>query len=616
VITKPEEHDIDRAGKRLLRATLEKLGWILNDVQEDYGIDSNVQVFDGRIPTGAWFHVQLKSSRHSEYSSDQTFISQELSVDHARHYGLDMRQPVLVIHADVMAERSYWYFPQLDKNLAAALRNMAARSITVRIPTSQELPQSAPNLLLALNQAYLTLANRELVLASTQSFAEVLVHLPDQQKLARAFQEKNDVLKLKRIRDFYRQQQFGQARSRAETVVTDPDSTVEVKFWAQVQLQAIDYHETVHAGKPQNELPKLTLRHAKTLQKLTRSGPNYLKFHALIARHAAELEIMVYENFSLFMAMRQHLEMGGNPMMALGLYARRSNLTRQIVTKYNRCLRLAQYAANYGDRWALGRALSNIVKAIGTFFIPLRAEGPQEYEIAFTRSALQISKLSAWISAETGDGEGIVIAILSALLTAHSENSDAFRWAQETTQGITDDAAHEDALLVIERTKKRWRGEKLPGDYQGNTIWQIIQNIATAIGLDLTDENSPLVRELRIAARDNSPDRVLVHCEHLLAAQGAVGPAGREIRRLFAIDTVGSKVIHCTLHDYHVEGRDLDTAYTEFKRVHCDSCRDAKPRSSDWHYDEKARQIEQLKFSEFVGRFLGKSFGLRQTDKD
>jgi hypothetical protein len=616
VITKPEEHDIDRAGKRLLRAVLEKLGWILNDVQEDYAIDSNVQVFDGSHPTGAWFHVQLKSSRHSEYSNDRTFISQELSVDHARHYGLDMRQPVLVIHADVTAEKVYWYFPQLDKNLATALNNTAAKSITVRVPTSQELPQSASDLLSGLDHAYLTLAKRELVSASTQSFGESLRHLPDQQKLARAFQEKNDVLKLERIRDFYGQQQFDEARSRAGIVIADPDSTVEVKFWAQIQLQAIDYRETVHAGKPQNELPKLALRHAKALQKLTRSGPNYLKFHALIVRHAAELEIMVHENLSLFMAIRQHFEMGGNPTMVLGLYARRSALTRQITIKYNRSLRLARYAANYGNRWALGRALTNIVNAIGAFLTVLRAEELREYEIAFARSALQICKLAVWISAETDDSEGIVIAILSALLTVHSEDSDAFRWAQETAQGIIDDAVRTDALLRIERAKKRWRGEKLPGDYQGSTIWQVMQNIATGIGVDLTDENSPLVRELRIAARDNSPERVLVHCEHLLVAQGATGPTARKIQRLFAIDTAASKVIHCTLHNYHVEGRDLDIAYTEFKRVHCDSCPDAKPRPSDWHYDERARQTERTKYSGFVARFVGKPFGLRYTDKD
>jgi hypothetical protein len=62
VISKSEEHEIDRAGKRLLREVLESLHWVVNDVQEDYGIDSNVQVFDGKSPTGAWFHAQLKSS--------------------------------------------------------------------------------------------------------------------------------------------------------------------------------------------------------------------------------------------------------------------------------------------------------------------------------------------------------------------------------------------------------------------------------------------------------------------------------------------------------------------------------------------------------------------------
>jgi len=46
LITRPVEHDIDRAGKRLLRAALERLGWIPNDVDEDYGIDSNVQSFE------------------------------------------------------------------------------------------------------------------------------------------------------------------------------------------------------------------------------------------------------------------------------------------------------------------------------------------------------------------------------------------------------------------------------------------------------------------------------------------------------------------------------------------------------------------------------------------
>jgi hypothetical protein len=100
-ITKPDEHEINRSGKRILREVLEPLGWVVNDVQEDYGIDCNVQIFDGTSPTGAWFHIQLKSSSAPAYSENGGFISQELSVAHARHYALEMHDPIFLVVVDV-----------------------------------------------------------------------------------------------------------------------------------------------------------------------------------------------------------------------------------------------------------------------------------------------------------------------------------------------------------------------------------------------------------------------------------------------------------------------------------------------------------------------------------
>jgi hypothetical protein len=616
MITKSEQQETDRAGKRLFREMLERLGWVLNDVQEDYGIDSNVQVFDNGHPTGAWFHVQLKSSRHSDYSADHSFLSQGLSADHARHYALEMRQPVAIVHVDVLTGRVYWIFPQLERNLVSAIKDSTTKSVALRIPTAQELPQTAPDLLLGLEKVYLTLASRELTSASVQSFAESLKHLPDQNALAHAFQVKSDTLKLQKIRDLYREGKLAEARSRAEILVADPDSIVEVKFWAEIQLMAVDYHEIVHTGKPQNELPKAVLKHAKALQDLTRLGPKHLKFYALISRHAADLEIMVHENSSLFMAFQQHLETGGNPMMALGLYARRSALAARITKKYNRCVRLARYATNSRHRWFLGRALTNVVNAIARYIATLSYEGNREVASAFAQSALQFCKLAVWISTETDDTDAVIMAIISALTTVHQEDSDAYRWAKSVAQSLRDPKARADAVEHVERAKKRWRGDKVEGDYHGDTIWQIIQNIATGLGLDISDENSPLVRELRIAAKDNTPDRVLVNCEHLLVAPGAIGPAAREIKRFFGISTAGSKVVHCTLHDYHTEERDLDSAYSEFRRQHCDSCGDARPRPVGWRYDNKARLIEQVRHSDFVARFAGKRYGARYTDHD
>ncbi|MGH9692484.1 MAG: DUF4365 domain-containing protein [Candidatus Acidiferrales bacterium] len=360
MITNPEQHDIDRAGKRLLRELLEPLKWVVNDIEEDYGIDCNIQVFDGEHPTGAWFHVQLKSSASSDYSANGKFVSQELPIDRARHYAMEMREPIILIHADVTSKRLYWHAPQSDGHLITVLSSSHAQSVTVRMPTTQHLPETAAELLATLNDLYLLLGSRELVAISAGSFAESLQRLPNQEGLHKAFQEKNDVLKLQHMYKLFHEKQFDGARTRADAMLVDPDSTIEVKFWAQTTLEAIDFSETLHSGKPQEELSRLILKHSKALQKLTARGPKYLKFYALISRQTAELEVLVHQNFGLFMTLKAHSQEHGNPFLALGAYAKRSANTRRIVTQYNRCVRLARYSVSYPDRWMLGRALAKI----------------------------------------------------------------------------------------------------------------------------------------------------------------------------------------------------------------------------------------------------------------
>lgn len=616
-ITKPEEHEINRAGKRLLRDVLESLGWVMNDVQEDYGIDTNVQVFDGKSPTGAWFHVQLKSSAASDYSADRSFISQELSIDHARHYALEMREPVLLIHADVKAKAVFWYAPQLDGRLIALVAKTGAKFITVRISTRLQLPQTAPDLLKSLNQIYLLLASRELTSAPNQTFAESIKHLPDQEALYQALHEKSDTLKLQKIAQLYKERKLDEARPRAEALLADPDSTIEVKFWAIVQLEGIEFSQTLHAGRPQSELPKVALKHAKALQKLAASGPKYLKFYSLIARKAAELGVLVDKNANASMVLHQHLERGsGDRMTALGLYAHKSVLTRRIAIKYNQCLRLARYATNYPDRWMLGRAALKIVHGIGKYIVTLDSEKNVEAARAYAQSALQVCKVSAWICEETGDGQGVVLAILGALMTTHSLDSDAYRWASDVAGRLSDPQFREDALTVIERAVRRWSGETVEGDFEGDTSWQILQNMATALGIDTTDENDPLVRGLKIAAKDNSSERVLATCEHILDSLGATGPVAQHIQQLFNIGTAGSKVIHCTLRDLHVEGKDLDSAYSEFKRRHCDSCPDRRPRPQGWRGTEEEIRGIQFLHRSFVANLVGTPNGFRYTNED
>jgi hypothetical protein len=414
----------------------------------------------------------------------------------------------------------------------------------------------------------------------------------------------------------FEQKKFNQARPRVEAILADPDSTIEIKFWAQIQLEAIDFAETLHAGKPQGELSKTILAHAVRLQKLTADGPKYLEFYSMIARHAAEVEVLAHENFTLFLAIRQHLEVHGNPMMAVSLYARRSAVTQRIVFNYNQCVRLARYAAKYPDRWVLGRALANVSKALGPFLVTLRAEKKVEVEGKFAHSALQISRLAIWICEETGDPTGVVLAILSALAITNPVDSEVYRWASEVAQGLVNPEIRADALQRIDRAVRRWKWESVEGDYQGETVWQVIQNMATALNIDLRDEKDPFVRGLRIAARDNSPELVLAHCEHLLVSLGATGPIARRIQRLSNVSTAGSKVVHCTLHDFHVEAKDQDTAYAQFKQAHCDSCPDQKPRDGGWSYTDDQAKTIQDRHRAFPARLAGTPHGLRYTKED
>jgi hypothetical protein len=545
-ITKPEEHEINQAGKRLLRDVLEPLKWVVNDVQEDYGIDTNIQVFEGKSPTGAWFHVQLKSSASSEYSTNSAFISQELSIDHARHYALEMRQPIFLIHADVVAKKVYWCAPQLDTQLSASIRNEDAKSVTIRIPTVQILPAAAPEFLKALGDIHRALANREITSSPNSSFSDSLKHVPNQEAFYQAYEEKSNILKLRKIAEFYKQREYKEARSRAVAVSNDPDASIEAKVWALTQLGDIDSAIAFRSGRPQAEFPKALLVHARSLQKLTKGGPAYLKFYALTMRTAAELDDLVHENSGLFLAEKQHAETFDNPMLALGLYAQRSEITRRVVAKYNQCLRLVRYAADYPDRWMLSRAIMRIVHAVGHYLITLRSENKHSAAKAFALSAFRICKLSAWISEDAHDEEGTAFALLGALLTTNSTESEEYHWALETAKKLPDDAIRTDVLLKIERAEKRWAGEHVEGDYHGDTTWQAIQNMATAIGIDISDENDPLVRSLRVAARDNSSKRVLATCVHIIASLGATGPTARRIKKLFNITTAGSKVIHCT----------------------------------------------------------------------
>jgi len=621
MIQKSLQQDTDRAGDRLLRQTLEPLGWVLTGIEEDFGIDHVVQIFADGSPDGLWFKIQLKSSASSRYSADGRFVSVELDLDHAKHYALELRDPVFLIHADIQAGRVFWSAPQLDNVLIRTLKEgNNSSTVTIRIPTSNTIPDATGKLLETVEKLYIVLGNRTLVATSASSFAESLQYQPGEGKFREEFQRKNDILKLRRVQELLVAKHYSEARSRARVVVSDPDSSIENRFWAEDKIGTIDWAEAVTRNAPQAELPSIWLSSAQKLQLLTKKGPSHLKLFALIARKAAELDQLVIENWGLTILLHQHRTPAGNPLMGIKVYVDHAFSTMRVIAKYNQCLRLAKYASNFNGRWILPGALIKIVHAAASFVARigrLRETGMEGAATEFQSSILQICKLAAWIAEESGDQEAIALAISAALLGVNSQETDAYQWALRTLDQIADSGVRGKAVELIERHLLRWKGEKLEGDsYRGDPVKQLIENAAASLGIDLSNESDPLVRGLQIAARDNSPERVLRTCEHMVVSLGAIGPTARRIQMLFGTQMAASKVLHCALHDYHLEARDLDSGLTEFKSKYCDSCPDRAPRPVDWKFSGANQQQFLAKYKEFVGKFNASGAGFRFTPSD
>jgi hypothetical protein len=322
--------------------------------------------------------------------------------------------------------------------------------------------------------------------------------------------------------------------------------------------------------------------------------------------------VLAYENFGLTMLEKAHLQRGGDPFLVWRIYARRAWLAKAIAAKYNQCVRLARYAASSSDPWILGRALTNVITALGTYVGTLHSNEEIALESTFSQSALQISKVAAWASKASGDENGLGLVVISSLLVVHSVESDTYKWALETAETIVDAAIREDVLRSIERETRRWKGEEVEGDVVSDTFWQAVQNMAAVLGLDITDENSPLVRALRIAVKDDTPERVLKECEHLLVSRGAFGPLAIQVDELFNMKTACSKVVHCTLHIFHLEDKDLDSAYEKFEHEHCANCKDQKPRPDGWFFSGHPTSQEL----EFLRKLKGTPFAMRRVDED
>jgi len=142
-VKRPRQHETDDKGDALFR--LHFAEWGVNPSEKDYGWDYVVELFGNHESTGHLLAAQLKSSATTPYSKDQSFISESLEMPAADYLARQLRLPTFLFHADVRTKRLFWSAIQLDAEVLAKLERGETKSLTVRIPTANVLPERFDN---------------------------------------------------------------------------------------------------------------------------------------------------------------------------------------------------------------------------------------------------------------------------------------------------------------------------------------------------------------------------------------------------------------------------------------------------------------------------------------
>jgi len=503
---------------------------------------------------------------------------------------------------EVIMYGRFWVIPeaalQLDRKLASILTSKRSKNISIRIPTANELPVTIDSLLTTVAQVEQVLASKIVVSTPVTDFIASMEGQIDQDTLQEAFKNKGDALKLMRAQELLVTGHLDEAREKIHSVIADKEASIESKFWAYLWLERVELLALKDADSMQEARTRLLLNSSMQLRTLARKGPSHLKFYALIASKAAELEAVVFHDWGLYLNWRAH-ETESNDLWKVELVFARAQSSRHVVQKYNQCLRLAHYASISKVRWALSEPLTRIVRAISGFLLRLKGENNIEMLIHCSSSALQVCRLAAWIAEQNRDDDCLYYSIVASLTISRDTSNEAWVWATDQISKIKSDRVKAGAEKALSDHRKRISGEYIDGDIKTSSR-QVYENMAAALGIDLSDPNDPAAQTVLLGIKDADPGRVLKNCKYLFVSLGFSRPLIAELLRL---PSAGDKVLHCTLHNYAVGAQSLDGIYAAFKNRFCNSCNDCSPRESGWEFSDEWQKQENIRHSEFMNSF-------------
>lgn len=590
-----EQHEIDTIARRRFKNWL-PASWVIREQNPDYGIDYEIEIFRGGVPTGVFFSVQLKGTRSADYHDKALHFPFE--VDKLDYYLRRVPKPVYLVVVDIVAEKAFWICTQRYTQEVIEKENPDwhnQQRITVRIPLTNDL---------ACFEKLEKSARRDVQYVFLLQFG-----IPHWTIVAQIQGILDDPQAIEEAVNRYRQQQtemglhvallYAQAGERPQAVkrlLTVLEETAEKELSNDFLKAAIMLaYNLPYVEKKDNRLAAGYLDSA--LQRSDKCSDPSLLFLARGFR--AFLEFLYrFRNARDLELLAQVAEPHGRGTDAiLQLFQIEEE---QTLFEARRDLLQVISEAITNHEFVVTCQLMVHLADTNLFAYPfVRLRFGRDKAASLLEPAADGLHMALELAKAINQPEMTCFVLQSQANLLYMQDDSRYRDVLDEMQRI----AIENGLKASERAAAALKAgleEGFPwpeGPVERNQERELtdeeelefIHDLIKRAGIDLQDENDEIAKIVRIGLRDRNPERVLKFCRHLHVATGSYGIPGE----MLGLPTAGSKFLFCDLANMGVYGLELDRLLEDIQGRYCAQCKSREPHLPEWKWSRQWQQDQE-----------------------
>lgn len=594
-----EQHIIDSEAQLILKSFIPS-SWVLREQDQDYGIDSEIEVFNNNLSTGIIFKVQLKGSRGFKLINQDTTISFQISVEHVKYYLDEITIPTFFVLVDITSKEIFWANLLLDVDLKEKFNQKSETNdefLQLHIPVLNILNKTDIFLEEYLkSQAYLS--TRILKNIGNSDFSKIISSITNKQDSIKALLEKADLIRIYEISNLINDQKFTEADENIAVILESKQSKIEFKFEALLNKERIDVILSDLEQEKSEDILNIHLKYSKILYGYVKKGPLHLKAYAIFAYHTAILEKMVKDEYGLYMNWKLHKEKI-DILWFSQLSTNRLILINKIVRKFNQLKRFLGFLIRINILNIIPALFIRLIESFCIFIIRLRIEELKDAFKYYKSIVIDLSRVSFQIATILDQEEDQSHIACSIIIMSDIHNKEEFKQEDELVLSMISQIKNVDRKNnTLEHYKniknnlvKSTQIKYDPLEITTEQEIKIYTTMAKSLGIDLDDDTNQITKIVKIGLKDLNPERILKNCKHLFTfCTGGGYPA-----QILKMPTAGSKRVICTAKEKQIESLSLDNAYSGMEKEYCKGCTLKLPHDKNWKWTREWQISEDIK---------------------